>query len=123
MAFLTDRKRVEGLGSARRGTDHHWSQMVSSVALLILVPCFVFTFGVALGRDYEGVLAYYSRPMPAGIAALTLIVGFHHFRLGATVLIEDYVQGTARKAGIIGLNILCYGAMGLGVFALAKLAL
>lgn len=123
MAFLTDRKRVEGLGSARKGTDHHWSQMISSTALLILVPLFVFTFGSALGGTYEEAVAYYSRPVPAGIAALTMIVGFHHFRLGATVLIEDYVQGTLRKGLIIGLTLLSYGAMGLGVFALAKLAL
>lgn len=123
MAFLTDRKRVEGLGSARKGTDHHWSMMISSVALLILIPCFVFTFGATLGGTYEEVLAYYSRPVPAGIAALTLIVGFHHFRMGVTTLIEDYVHGTTKKGALLGLNVLSYGAMGLGVFGIAKLAL
>ena len=35
MAFLTDRKRAEGLGSAKSGTEHFWSMTVSSVALLI----------------------------------------------------------------------------------------
>ena len=45
MAFLTDRKRVTGLGSAKAGTEHHWSMTKSSVALLVLIPLFVFTFG------------------------------------------------------------------------------
>ena len=42
MAFLTDRKRAVGLGSAKSGTHHFWSMKVSSVALLILIPLFVF---------------------------------------------------------------------------------
>ena len=75
MAFLTDRKRAAGLGSAKTGTAHFWSMKVSSVALLILMPLFVFTFGCALGGSYEEVLSYYSKPFPAIVAALTLAVG------------------------------------------------
>ena len=76
MAYLTDRKRAMGLGSAKSGTAHFWAMKVSSVALLILIPLFVFTFGSALGGTYEEIIAYYSRPFPAIVAALTLIVGF-----------------------------------------------
>ena len=123
MAFMTDRKRAAGKGSARTGTDHHWMMMVTSVALLILVPLFIFTFGSALGRSYEDVLAYYTRPVPAGIAALTLLVGFFHFRKGAQTLIEDYVHGTAGKLAIIGVICLSYGAALLGVLAIIRLAL
>ena len=72
MAYLTDRKRATGLGSAKSGTEHFWAMKVSSVALLILIPLFVFTFGAALGGTYEEVVAYYSRPGPAIIAALTI---------------------------------------------------
>lgn len=49
MAYLTDRKRAMGMGSAKSGTAHFWAMKVSSVALLILIPLFVFTFGSALG--------------------------------------------------------------------------
>ena len=45
MRYLTDRKRAIGLGSAKSGTAHFWAMKVSSVALLILVPLFIFTFG------------------------------------------------------------------------------
>ena len=61
MRYLTDRKRAEGMGSAKSGTAHHWSMTVSSVALLVLIPLFVFTFGSALGSSYEEVQAYYAR--------------------------------------------------------------
>ncbi len=123
MAYLTDRKRATGLGSAKSGTAHFWSMKVSSVALLILVPLFVFTFGAALGGTYEDILAYYSRPFPAIIAALTLIVGFKHFNDGCQTLIEDYVHGTSQKVAIILVTCLSYGAAAVGVFAIAKLAL
>ena len=49
MSYLTDRKRAVGMGSAKTGTAHFWAMKVSAVALLLLIPLFVFTFGPMLG--------------------------------------------------------------------------
>ncbi len=123
MRYLTDRKRAVGLGSAKTGVHHFWAMKVQSVALLILIPLFVFTFGGILGASFEEVTAYYARPFPAIVAALTLVVGFKHFADGCQVLIEDYVHGTAQKVTIILVTCLSYGAMATGLFAIARLAL
>ncbi|WP_323770498.1 succinate dehydrogenase, hydrophobic membrane anchor protein [Antarctobacter sp.] len=123
MAFLTDRKRAVGWGAAKSGTEHHWAVKKSSVALLFLVPFFIFTFGGALGGTYEEVLAYYSRPFPAIVAALTILVGFHHFNMGVQVLIEDYVHGVMEKILILAMTCLSYGAAAVGLFAIARIAL
>ena len=123
MRYLTDRKRATGMGSAKSGTAHFWAMKVSSVALLMLVPFFVFTFGTIVGEDYATVTAYFAHPFPALIAALTLIVGFEHFQSGAQVLIEDYVHGLAQKITIILIKCISYGLMAMGLFAIAKLAL
>jgi succinate dehydrogenase / fumarate reductase membrane anchor subunit len=123
MAYLTDRKRAMGLGSAKSGTAHHWSMTVSSVALLILLPLFVFTFGAALGGTYEEIVAYYSRPFPAIIAALTILVTFKHFNGGVQTLIEDYVHGLAQKVSIVAMTCVSYGVAAIGIFAIARLAL
>ena len=123
MAFLTDRKRAVGMGSAKTGTEHHWQMMVSSVALLLLIPMFVFTFGSILRSSYEEVIAYYQRPFPAVVAALTMLVGFFHFRGGVQTLIEDYVHGFARKVAIIGMICLSYGAAAFAIFAIVRIAL
>ena len=123
MRFLTDRKRAAGLGSAKTGTEHHWHMMVTSVALVGLIPLFVFTFGYILGAPYDDVIAYYQRPFPAIIGILTLLVGFLHFRGGVQTLIEDYVHGFARKALIIAMICLSYTAAAAGVFAVARIAL
>ena len=123
MRYLTDRKRATGMGSAKSGTKHFWAMKVSSVALLILIPLFVFTFGTIVGEDYATVTAYFAHPFPALIAALTLIVGFEHFQSGAQVLIEDYVHGLVQKITIILIKCISYGLMAMGLFAIAKLAL
>lgn len=123
MAFLTDRKRVRGLGSARTGTEHHWSMTLSSYGLLVLVPLFVFTFGPMLGQEHAAVTAYFARPFPAIVASLTLVVGFMHFKNGVRMTIEDYVHGYMREFWIIAVSIFCYAAAATGLFAIARIAL
>jgi succinate dehydrogenase / fumarate reductase membrane anchor subunit len=123
MAFMTDRKRVIGLGSAKSGTDHFWKTTVTAVALLIITPMFLFSFGPLLGEPYADVQAALARPFPAVSAALMLIVGFYHFRLGIQIVIEDYMQGLARKVAIIVSACISYGLMALGLVSLAPIAL
>ena len=123
MSYLTDRKRAAGLGSAKSGTEHHWSMTVSSGALLLLIPLFVFTFGPMLGASYEEVTAYFARPFPAVIAGLTIIVTFKHFASGVQALLEDYVHGVAQKVAIVSMTCISYAAMGFGLYAVVRLAL
>jgi succinate dehydrogenase / fumarate reductase, membrane anchor subunit len=123
MAYLTDRKRAVGNGAAKTGTEHHWHMIVTSCALLVLVPLFIFTFGPALGGTYDEILAYYARPFPAIVAALTLLVGLIHFRGGVQTLIEDYVHGMTKKVLLIGAICLSYGAAAVALFAIVRLAL
>lgn len=123
MAYLTDRKRAEGMGSAKSGTLHHWHMTISSAALAILIPLFIFTFGSILGSPHAEVVAYFARPFPAIVAALTIVVSFLHFKDGVQVLIEDYVHGAMRKPLIIAMICLSYAAAGTGLFAIARIAL
>jgi succinate dehydrogenase / fumarate reductase membrane anchor subunit len=123
MRFLTDRKRAEGLGSAKSGTAHHWYMQVSAVGLAVLVPLFLFTFGRVVGADHATVVAYFGRPFPAIVTGLTLWVGMLHFRHGAQIMIEDYAHGFARKALIVGTVCLTYGTIATGLYALIRLAL
>lgn len=123
MRYLTDRKRATGSGSARAGTEHHWSMQISAVGLAILVPVWVFIFGSALGGTRAEVLETFARPFPAILTALVLIVGMRHFAGGATTMIEDYAHGTTRKALIIGAISLSYAVMATGLYALVRIAL
>ena len=123
MRYLTARKRAEGKGSAHVGAEHHWFMTVSGVGLAVLIPTFLFIFGRALGGTHDEVLATFSRPLPAILTALVLIVGLQHFIKGAQTMIEDYSRGTVRKVLIILVITFSYFLMACGLFALAKIAL
>lgn len=123
MQFLTPRKRADGLGAAKSGTHHHWQMQVTGLALTLLVPAFIFTFGPILGSSHEEVLAYYARPLPAIVAALTLVVGLLHFAAGAQMAIEDYAHGLTRKVLILGAQFVSYAAAAVTLFALVRLVL
>ncbi len=123
MRYLTDRKRAQGLGASGRGTQHHWQMMVSSILLCILIPLFVFTFGMGLGGTHEEVIAYFGRPFPAIVTALTLIVGVSHVMHEAQEAIEDYMDGTSGKLAYIAVSAFSYTLIVAGLFALVKLAL
>ncbi|MCY4306334.1 MAG: succinate dehydrogenase, hydrophobic membrane anchor protein [Aestuariivita sp.] len=123
MRFITDRKRAVGMGSAKSGTEHFWRVKIQSFALVLLMPLFVFTFGSKIGASYADITSYFSRPFPAIVAALTIVVGMVHFKDGVQVLIEDYIHGLAQKITIIIMICLSYAIAATGLFAIARLAL
>lgn len=123
MRYLTDRKRAVGKGASGTGTENHWFMQVSAVGLALMVPTFIFIFGRALGAGYEEVIATFSRPLPAILTGLVLVVGLQHFRRGATIMIEDYTRKSTRKILVMTVTIFSYGLTATGLFALAKIAL
>ena len=123
MRYLTDRKRAIGKGASGTGTEHHWAMQVSSVALAFLVPAWLYVFGNALGSSREAVVATFGHPFPAVLTGLLLVVGMRHFASGATMMIEDYARGSARKMLVIFANSLAAVIVATGLFALIKIAL
>ena len=124
MSYRTDRQRVEGLGSAKEGVGHWWSQRITAVALVPLTLLFVFPFASHLGQDYESVRAAYAHPFNAVVALLLIVTVAAHLQQGLQVVIEDYVHGKALLTALVLLNTLFCWALGLiGVFAVARLAI
>jgi succinate dehydrogenase / fumarate reductase membrane anchor subunit len=123
MRYLTPRKRAIGKGAAHAGTDHHWAMTVSAVALAFLLPLWLYIFGSTLGGSRAAVLETFSRPLPAILTALVLVVGMRHFAMGATTMIEDYARGASRKILIIAVILFSWATVATGLFALARIAL
>jgi succinate dehydrogenase / fumarate reductase membrane anchor subunit len=123
MRYLTDRKRAMGKGSSHSGTEHHWYMTISAVGLAFMVPTWIYIFGSALGGTHEQVLATFARPFPAILTGLVIFIGMRHFAKGATMMIEDYAHGSARKALVILVISLSYAITATGIFALARIAL
>lgn len=123
MQYLTDRKRAEGAGASHTGTAHHWFMTVSSVALAVMLPVWLYLFGSAVGGSRDQVVAAFSNPFTAILTALVLVVSMRHFAKGSTVMVEDYAHGTARKAGLIIVSSLAAVIATTGLYALIRIAL
>ncbi|MEM6588736.1 MAG: succinate dehydrogenase, hydrophobic membrane anchor protein [Pseudomonadota bacterium] len=121
--MITKLKYAFTHGSLSSAVHHAVLMKVSSIALLVLIPFFVFTVGPMIGRPHGEVVAFFAKPFPAVVVVLTFIVGFKHFSDGVQVLLEDYVHGTARKISIFVMTALSYSVMLIGLYAIGKIAL
>ena len=118
----TELGRVRGLGSAKAGTDHWWSQRVTAAANLFLMVWLFIAIARLPAYDYETVRGWLSSSW-AAIPMLLLIVSvFYHFRLGLQVLIEDYVHGPARVVWLLLLDFFSAGSAVIALFAILKVA-
>lgn len=102
--FITPTARARGLGSAKAGTEHHIRQRVSAIALIFLVPWFLFSVINAVQAGHDGALDWVAQPWNAILLILTCGAAFYHMRLGMQVVIEDYIYTPGMKSALLILN-------------------
>ena len=83
---------ARGLGSAKEGVAHWWSQRVSAAALVFLVPWFVATAVSMIGMDHANARAFLAHPLNATLMLAFVLSAAWHARLGLQVVIEDYIH-------------------------------
>jgi len=108
----TSAKNVRGLGSAGSGTQHHIRQRVTALALLFLVPWFIYSIIHACKAGYEGALIWVGQPVNAILLILTLCAALYHMRLGMQVVIEDYIAKSGSRQALIILSTFAVFALG-----------
>jgi len=94
-AFRTPLKVVRGLGSAREGTGHWWSQRVTAIALAPLSLWFLWFLATLPSSDQAVVGAALGHPLNALLMLSFITAMFYHAYLGLQVVIEDYVHPRA----------------------------
>ena len=123
-SYATDRRRVEGTGSAHHGAGTWIRERVSS---LILIPLTGWGFWAASqisGSGFDGVSRWLHSPVNAALLGVTLLVGLYHMRLGLRVVIEDYVHKPFGKGALLLLNTLfCLALAVIAVVSILMVAL
>ena len=114
--FRTPLARARGLGAAKSGVGHFIAQRVSAIALLILIPVFLWSVVSLPSGGYEAARDWIASPLGALVMLLTLTAAFYHMRLGLQVVIEDYIHKPATKHLLLIANTLI--AAGLWIAAL-----
>jgi len=114
--FRTPLARARGLGAAKSGVGHFIAQRVSAIALLLLIPVFLWSVVALPSGGYEAARDWLASPLGALVMLLTLTAAFYHMRLGLQVVVEDYIHKPATKHVLLIANTLA--AAGLWIAAL-----
>lgn len=115
--------RARGLGSAKSGTHHWWTQRVTSLALLPLFLWFVFAMLSLAGAGYAESRAFLARPWNAVLMLALVGFSFHHIAAGLQTVLEDYVRAErVRLLAILAVKGLCWGAALVCAFAVLRVA-
>jgi succinate dehydrogenase / fumarate reductase, membrane anchor subunit len=104
MRQRTPLANVQGLGSAKEGTEHFWKQRLTAVSNLVLVCVAIWLVARLAGADFATVKRTLGRPQNAILLLLLIISGIIHMRLGMQTIIEDYVHSEGRKVLALMLN-------------------
>lgn len=97
MSLRTPLNSVLGLGSAKDGTSHFWSQRVSGIALALLGSWFAFCMATLPGFSHVDAITFISLPLNNILLLLLSVTIAYHSYLGVQVVLEDYVYGHALK--------------------------
>ncbi len=115
--------RVRGLGSAKEGVGHWWSQRLTGLALVPLGLWLAIALVSHVGLDRAGAVAWLRQPLTVGLLGLTIVATFHHAALGLQVVVEDYVHREGVKlALLILLRAACWGLAAAALVALLFIA-
>lgn len=114
--------QVRGLGSARHGSGHWWTQRITAVGNLMLILWLIMSLLRLPSLDHAVVAAWLSSPFAAIPMALIVINTFWHFRLGLQVVIEDYVHGGMRVVALGILHLWTFAMGGAALYAIFKIA-
>lgn len=115
--------KAKGLGAAHHGVSHWWLQRVTAVAMLPLLPWFMYELLHAmLTPDAYAVRAWFSSPANAVIMVVMLLAVFYHAKLGLQVVIEDYIKGPVAKYALLLANVFfCFLGGAVSIIAVLRL--
>ncbi len=119
----TELGRVRGLGSARHGATHWWRQRVTAFANIFLMLWLLGSLVLLPDLNYETVHGWMQAPVVAVPLLLIVANTFWHFKMGLQVVIEDYQHDESRIIAMAILHIWTFGAGGLALFSILKVAL
>jgi succinate dehydrogenase / fumarate reductase, membrane anchor subunit len=115
--------RVLGLGAAKEGAAHWWSQRVTSVALALLTLWFVSALLRMPELSHGVVVAWIAAPLNAVLLLLLIGTLVYHSQLGVQVVVEDYVHYHGLKiATMLLLTFAHVAAAALAIFAVLRIA-
>ena len=121
MTLRTPLGRVLGLGAARDGVSHWWTQRISAVALVPLTLWFLVSLLRVGALNFATARDWLAEPWHAVGALLLVSVMCIHSRLGVQVIVEDYVHRPGAKLATLMLSDFAHFLLGVaGIYAILR---
>jgi succinate dehydrogenase / fumarate reductase, membrane anchor subunit len=123
MSLRSPLRRVLGLGAAKEGVSHWWSQRITAVALVLLTLWFVTSLVSLPSFSHGSIVDWIGAPLNAVLLVLLTGTLIYHSQLGVQVVVEDYVTHHGLKIATMLLINFMHVALGaLGIFAILRIA-
>jgi succinate dehydrogenase / fumarate reductase, membrane anchor subunit len=123
MSLRSPISRVTGLGTAKEGVGHWWSQRVTSVALVLLGLWFVASLLRMPTFSHELATTWIAMPLNAVLLLLLIATLIYHSQLGVQVVVEDYVHHHGLKVATMLLLTFAHIALAaLAMFAVLRIS-
>lgn len=90
-------KTAKGMGSAHEGVDHWMKQKITALANIPLILWFVWSIIGLQGASYTQFSGWLAQPVNTILMILLIISVTYHAKLGAQVIVEDYVSNKALR--------------------------
>jgi succinate dehydrogenase / fumarate reductase membrane anchor subunit len=120
--FRSPLGRAMGLGSAKAGFGHWWTERITAIALLPLSVWFAASLIAYSGSDYPVFIGWIGSPVTAVLMILLLIALFWHAALGLQVVIEDYIHSGAKIWMLLAARFICFALAVAGIVATLRIA-
>jgi succinate dehydrogenase / fumarate reductase membrane anchor subunit len=114
--------KVLGLGTAKEGVKHWWSQRVTAVGLALLGVWFIVSLFCLGSFEYGAVTMWIANPCNATLLSIFIATLAYHSQLGVQVVIEDYVHGALKTVSIVASSFFHVVVGTLGVVAVLRIA-
>jgi succinate dehydrogenase / fumarate reductase membrane anchor subunit len=123
-SYATDRRRVQGTGSAHHGAGTWIKERVSSLILIPLTGWGFWAASALSGSGFDGATRWLHSPVNGALLGLLILVSLYHMRLGLRVVIEDYVHKPAGRGGLLFLNtVFCLALAVIAIVSIVMIAL
>jgi succinate dehydrogenase / fumarate reductase membrane anchor subunit len=115
--------RAAGLGSAKSGFGHWWTERITAVALVLPAIWFAASLIAHIRSDYGTFILWLREPINTALMVLLLVTLFWHAALGLQVVIEDYVHSIAKISALLVMRFACFALAAVGIIATLRIAL
>jgi succinate dehydrogenase / fumarate reductase membrane anchor subunit len=123
VSLISPLNRVLGLGSAKGGTEHWWTQRLTAVALIPLGLWLIYSLTAVDVSSYNAVVVWLRQPISGIFLTLAAVTIIYHSYLGVQIVIEDYVHGHSIKVvALVGSTFAHIFLLAAAVFSILKVA-